>query len=493
MTFDAAYRTVRNDLRKFRPSSFIRYAIDFLNEPVPDRLADVKRAPWHVLLLVKWALLDKDNNPRISRDAQPSDFERILQRIFDIPARLGPLRHPGRSGQLFFRQLLRPQMAFQRRPSFGFAREAALIESLQSSHRVRALFERRAGMDVCDFLDHVNAVCSFAIAEGTHRLRTTWFKRLEGEYGRSATEAFVRCVSADYDELSDFLRAMPNASRRVASEYYEFPAVARFPFFRTGQVLESFHSRVLYRGVEHLVHNLLSEAGSAYIEHFGKVFEHHVLGELRALPMLVLDEDELKELLPLESSVPDALLALTTCNVFVEAKAGLFDETDLTTGTTEVFGHKTRSIRQAINQAWSACVGLRREGRAPQAVREAPVDYLIVVTNKELDASNGIHLEQMYPLGRLSPPADAQVHLPLERIYVLSIEDFERLVAGARHQLLNLSEFLADCVAVDSVPETSVFYFEQHLTRRGLPMNVSTKVTEALDRSSERLAKVLPP
>jgi hypothetical protein len=130
------------------------------------------------------------------------------------------------------------------------------------------------------------------------------------------------------DSLSWNFRNAWRASvlERKTSEFFEFTPFHRFPFVRRGDVLECWHPMVFYRGMETMVHSVLSEAGAAYIEPFSKLFETHIRSELRSTECAVLDENELRGMLGQHMQVPDALLSFPEANVFVEAKAGLFDE-----------------------------------------------------------------------------------------------------------------------------------------------------------------------
>ena len=176
----------------------------------------------------------------------------------------------------------------------------------------------------------------------------------------------------------------------------------------------------------------------------------------------------------------------------MESKAGLFDESVMVVGHSEMFSRKTRTLRKALDQAWSASTGLRRKGCAPASVLEAKTDYLLIVTNKELSAGRGTSLAQMYPAGDLSYPcSEAEQYLPLENVYILSIEDFERLMAVSRSPDFDLPIFLHDCVVADQAPETSVFYFEQHLDRKQIPRDCSQLVVDAIDAIEGRLTRSL--
>ena len=188
-----------------------------------------------------------------------------------------------------------------------------------------------------------------------------------------------------------------------------------------------WHPAVYYRGLESFVHSVLSEEGQQYIQPFSGLFEQHVVTEAKQVPARFLGEDALRAFIAADTQVPDGLLSFAGCNVFVESKAGLYHESVMTVGNSDVFAHKTRAIRKAVGQASATSVSLREQRRAPLQVLEADADYLLIVTNKELGASKGTALASMYPEGTLDyPNAEAERLLPRKRIYVLAIDDFER-------------------------------------------------------------------
>ena len=164
----------------------------------------------------------------------------------------------------------------------------------------------------------------------------------------------------------------------------------------------------------------------------------------------------------------------------------------MTAGNSDIFAHKTRAVTKAVGQAWATSVSLREERRAPPEVLDADTDYLLIVTNKELGASKGTALASMYPEGTLDyPSAEAEKFLPLERIYVLAIDDFERLTNAAANSQIELPTFLASCVHDDAEPRTARQLFEQHLNERSVPMRFSPTVENAVDAGMARLQAAL--
>lgn len=489
--FNDVFRTWRNRARRYDPDSIVRQALQILNEPVDDPVEELRKAPWLSLLMVKWVCQDAFQDNKWAPPCTRAQVDELRQRLWEFPDSLAARGRETLPMRLFIRQLLRPQLGFQRRLTKSFVREAALLSMQGADHPLCEVFRRKTGFGLEEFVDFSVAAFS-AILNGNRVIGATFFDPLEATYGTEAIAAFRKQVSRDFAELVNFCRSLPHAGEKVASEYYEFPAVTRYPFFRDCDELKVWHPTVFYRGMEGFVHSVLSEEGQDYIDRFSRMFERHVVEECQRVPCDFLDEETLRACVAEGSRVPDGLLSFPGVNVFVESKAGLFDESVMAIGHNEMFRRKTRAITTGVGQAWATCASLRERGVASHDVLDAELDYLLIVTNKELGASRGTALAEIYPAGSLVYPSDlAEQYLPLSRIYVLSIDDFERMVSAAAAETISIPGFLAACVADDEIPEQQLMLFEQHLNRRGVQLEFSAIVNTAFQESTSRLERAM--
>ena len=489
--FNEAYKEWRNRARKYDRDSIVAKAIDALGDAPRDPMAELASAPWITLLLVKWACQDRYARGRRLPTISRRELEDLRQRLWKLPERVERDGRDGMPPRLFMRQLIRPQLGFQRDLTKSFVREAGLLAAQGEDYPLRSLFREKTGFDVVEFIDLSFATYA-AVADGRRVITDTWFSSLQPACPANVVSCFRTAMGRTVPELVSFCRSLPDAKRKVASEFFEFPALTRYPFLRTEVGMTCWHPMVFYRGLESFVHSVLGEEGQTYMDRFGRLFERHVLGEARRVPAPFFDEETLRGWIADGSQVPDGLLSFPGCNVFVESKAGLFGESVMAVGNDEMFARKTRAVTKAVGQAWAASVSLRRERRAPRAVLDAEVDYLLVVTNKELGASRGRALADMYPDGTLEyPDAEAERLLPRDRVYVLSIDDFERLANAAADETVDLPGFLASCVEDDGDPERALHLFEQHLDRRAVARRFSLVVEDAADASLSRLEGVL--
>ena len=443
------------------------------------------------MLMVKWACQDRYPGPAHLPSISYAQLDDLRQRLWDFPAHIDTGGRNAIPLGLFMRQLMRPQLGFQRGFNRSFVREAALLAEHAEDHPLRELFRQETGFDVVDFIDLSLAICNKTI-EGERVFTDSYLSSLHTTYTPEVVSSFLGSISRSFFDLTAFCRSLPDTERKVASEFFEFPILARYPFFRRDNAMICWHPAVFFRGLEGFVHSVLSEEGHQYMQRFSRLFERHVIAEARRVPTRFVDEDALRDLIAADTQVPDGLLSFPGCNVFIESKAGLYHESVMAVGNSEVFAHKTRSIRTAVRQAWATSVSLRKQRRASREVLDADADYLLIVTNKDLGASRGPALRSMYPEGTLDyPNAEAERLLPLDRIYVVAIDDFERLTNAAASGQIELPAFLASCVAHDEERHSPLSLFEQHLKRRQLPVEFSNTVNKAIDAGLSRLERAL--
>ena len=489
--FSTAYSEIRKRLRKYRLSSVVERAFEVLWQPASNPFDALSRAPWQVLLLVKWALLDVEASEDRGRKLPMVVFDDIRQQLFSFPNRVDGVRRGSMPSRLFMRRLFYQQAEFQRAIGPDFVRQPAILADLLPAHPLRTMFRQKTGLDVLDFMDLTLAVHGF-IAENKSDMSHGWFQPIQGTYGHEKLHAFTRCISADLPQLRMFLMGRPGAAERVASEYYEFTPLKRYPFWRAEEIHRCWHSMVLYRGMEDFAHLLMSEAGAKYVQRFSKVFERYVVAELKRSDVDHYDETALRRIFGASVELPDAVIPMGGYNVIVEAKAGLFDDVIMAIGDPEILRHRTKSLTKAIEQGWSAAVAFR-SGHAPANLKDATEDYLFVVTNKPLNVGSGADLKALYPEGRLSYPSEeARALLPLERIYFVSIGEFECLVAsGIASDARQMHDFLRECVRLDADPATGKYFFDDHLQTFPGSSKGSRFLTAAMDAALERVERAI--
>jgi hypothetical protein len=486
--FNEAYKEWRNQARKFSLDSMLGCAMISLRKFESERgLRRVQSAPWNTALLIKWVCQDGMNFSL--RQISMAQFDELRQRLWSFPEDVAEISVGPESGLLLMRRIMRPQIGFQQRPSISFMRSALLMSRLEDGHALRRLFLREMRLDPLVFLEFGYATYS-AVISGRKDIPFGWYMPLVERHGIEAARNFFSLVSANRAELCSYFGSLldPEKPNRRASELHEFPELSRYPFLRSQGYLQCWDSALLFRGMEFLVHKIMAGSGQEYSDRFGRVFEAHVVSEALSTGIEFHDEDEIKEWVGENVRVPDGVFCLRESNVFLESKAGIFSEPVMIAGTKDAFKSKARALHSALAQA-SQCAELLFSLQS-ENFREKN-NYLIVVTNLELSIGRGDNFEKMLPDNFLTGAGYRREAIPLENIYIISIDDYERLMGLVRLGQCELADVLKKCVQRDHVPKTARLLFGNHLDDLGLGRPVSLVIEKGRRELETRFSTFL--
>jgi len=439
------------------------------------------------MLIVKWTCQDGMAGIQSKELATHRDIDELKQTIWDLPENTSKTDLEKTPIGLFMRRVLRVQAEFQKGATLGAFRESAILMNQQSNSSLVNMFTKETALTPQEYLDFTIFAYA-AISNGNQSIHPGHFEQLLHLHDIEKLNAYLDCMSADFAKLTGYVRSLPDANKKVYSEIFEFPVLSRYPFYKHQNMYLCWHPAVFMRGAEGLVHAVLSKYGQTYIDKYSRAFEKHIVATSRNCVQEFLDENEISDILPKHSKVVDGLISFAGMNVYVEVKAGLYNESLMTSGEKRTFSHKTKSLINAIHQAWEVSSNLRVEKKAPDQILKSESEYLLVVTNRELTAGTGKKLSAIYPAETLQTPDSSVLErLPLENIYIVSVDDFERLIVSAKNNDIELPGFLNKCKVHDSKPDTMVFYMQQHLEQSKLPNYVSHIVDECYKTAFARI------
>lgn len=490
-SFDTAYKQWRNLARKYKRESILECVMHECLRQTNNIHQELQKYPWQLLLIVKWICQDKMMESLGKPDITPDKFEELRRKLWNLSDDASVAFMDNRtSTNLLMRRVFNPQKGFQQTLSTGLVREASLISQ---SEKLADTFTKQIGISPDMFFDLAFATVSIFTNKRAALVDVgSYLKSFNGHYSAQEIQFFLISISKTQSSLLTYCRSLPDATKKVASECFEFPALVNAPLYEKNGQYRCWNEQVLFRCLEGFVHRTLSDDKGLYIQKFSRIFESHVLAEAKKLPEPVYDE---KQIMPWcgnqpGTPSPDGLISYSKCNIFIEVKAGLYPEATMATGNSEILAHKTKDLKKACNQAWSASIKLREINAAPTQVTSTTKDYLLVVLNKDLAISRGDTLNAMYTEDKLrSLGSEALKNLPLSRIYFLSIDEYEWLIVAAQKKELHLPTFLDQCVQADCEPATSVSSFHQHLIRERIPKNVSDKVHKTYKGCADRILK----
>lgn len=476
---------ISRELRQYTVTSLVAAALRVLWGDYPTKLDELQTAPWHILLLLKWAFRDHHVALRAGRSVTSSEFNILRQRVQDL---MGSefKRHRPENIFLMMRAHLQ-QIEFQKPEGWGFLRWPALIARQPVNQPSRRQFLSKIGMPPEHFMD-----LAFGLfAAGMNRelkLAQNWFDPVRHFYGDSV-DAMWRLVSRDFASLREEMREDKAQRLPLQQELYEFPYLKRFPFIkaRDGR-FHCWHPKVLARGLEDIVHNQLSELQSEYTEPFSRIFENYVMELTRSMSGAAVLEGEYKVLYGDRVSAVEAVVPCGDCNVMVEAKMSLFGDDVLLTDNMTQAHQKTKRIRDGIKQAWNVGKTLRDEDSLIPACSSATQDFLLVVTSRELFIGDGEKLLRLYRSGEFDyPDEQSRSNLPLCNVFVVSIENFERLSNAVRSGAVSLPALMKEAVEKNRDSATSAILFDAFIGKYVSSWGLSDLLLQARQESESRI------
>lgn len=424
---DQAIRRIRNQLRKFSAQSIVQTALLELAHDYGTPSENLRAAPWHTLLLVKWALQDRMVYTDVGPSISLAVLHELRQKVWDL-AEFIP---PPKNAMGLMRTVLQQQLEFQRPHGFGFLRWAALIGRRPPSDALAQRFRQTMGMAPSTYID-LAWVLYVNIVHGQRAIPDSFFQPFRAAYGEAVDQMlalFVRSVPALREELQRTVGTTPGGR----NELMEFPWLRRFPFVRLQlEAITCWHPLVLARGLEDAVHLRLSDFGEQYTRPFSRIFENYVIELATQAAPHAVSEDAYERALGSDAPKVEALVQEDGCNILIEAKMALFADAVLVTDDPTTVYQKTKRVDDAIEQGWKVSAALAQPAHPLHRERHEE-NYLLVVTSRQLHLGGGSMLAELYPPRRLDyPDEQTEARLPLSHIFILSIEEFEQAMGCVR-------------------------------------------------------------
>lgn len=465
--FDERYKRFRNQVRRFSLNSIVQEALRVTALPPADTVEALKQFPWLPMLIVKWALLDRMVLPTVGQPISGPDLERLVNELWNFDADLVKPPRPG-TAHLLVRPRVFVQVEFQRGATKAFLRIPALLARLPTDHSLRQLFQSQWGVTPEQFCDLAIALLVARLHENKPGFTRGFFAPLSAEYGDRAIDAILSMFSRDIASLrkelvqSETKEDGISLKPRRRSELLEFPYFKRYPLLRTDDhSYFVWHPTVLSRALEEAVHLRFCEAGEAYTRPFSRVFESYVVELARSVFPYLRTEDDIKEVRGPDSTTVEAIIPLEDCTVLIEAKMGLYRDEVMTLSVPDLIRHKFRDLRKAVGQGASVAELLHTRALHFDGVAPTEVNYLLVVTSRDMYLGRGEVLDAMcQPDGIVYPSEPARRLLPLAHVFYVSIDAFEHIVAAVRAGVCQLPELLARAVERNRNPMTASYWLQ---------------------------------
>jgi hypothetical protein len=476
----------------YYPEEILLHCVTDLNRPDASSMERMRHyRPWELLLLLKWAIIYGDHISPDRRHLKEPDFIKLVNLLFQFGA---DIRTPDQynSVLLFLRNMAFQQFWLQERArSANLARQSILFRKLPPNHSLQVTFADKAGLSVDQFILLANVLLTGFL---THRkepfVTEQFFSPISKHMGVDAVRSFLALLSKDFNSLRLYLEQPEMSRLGKAYEIYEQTPLRRYPLLLLNHRYYTYSPIVLFHGLQSFVFDILRESNpSGFMDHFGPIFEKYIKRGLEHAHLNFVSESELRTVLPRQNKVVDFFFTDGGTNIILEAKGIEMPPIGMITHLPDVIRDRTKtSIIKAIEQAhesWAHFHHMTAVGKLPV---QSDVPFLLVVTFKDLYVGNGSDF--VSSVATDLPPSLAARFSPEdiihpERMYFLSIEDFDFLVEAARRGT-SISSILHAAVKADSDPKTKRFVFRQHVREAvssiGIPDYLEREFAEIMDR-----------
>ena len=496
------YKAIRNQLRAYDPVRLIGMCLQYLHQPVAQKIDYIARHPWCVFLLIKWILLDDQFEHRNRPAPTKAQTIKLLQQVVNLANKV---RMPSEHDyiRLFIRAMVFQQVLFQRRSSITqTGRQMLYFGGLDDTHYIPRTFREVTGMPLNRFLQ-LSMAFHMAFLDGgpiRHCIGNKWFGDLQHDDDTGDIDLFLGLLSKPFIEIRTALLARDAKSieagrmPRAASEYAEQTPLIHTPLLPLG--IDDYvviDPCLLETCLDNFVYSTLRNYHvQNFMTHFGGIFENYVRLAVEHSRLEYRVENDLKRLLSAKQgrNLIDFLIVDEDAHVFLDAKAAEMNyRGTVTHDAAELAKLLDSSLLKAVKQANSVIEDLARLNIADPVFTPRKRNYLIVVTYARMNIGNGWALAEsvgMAAIEAVVPDQAGTLRVPIENMYFLTIEEFERLVAQVAVGAIGLVEALERAKVSDADPVTAAFMFEQHLANWGMagivPDYLIQKTTDALNQ-----------
>lgn len=466
---NAAFRKVRNRLRKYHPIEIVSACIKKLNEKPIDYIQYLRNYPtWRLLLLIKWTLLYGDYVAPSRKKLTVNNFNYLMNLMHNFE---GTLRHPSEYENIF---LFLRNMAFQQfwlQHEFNIAtcsRQNMLFGRLKDNHPFKQQFIEKCGMTIREFIELAMMMMTRFTIEKMNYVTPEWFKAVANQYEIGTIKKFLDLLSVDFNSLKDKLIREKQDNRKVSYEAYEMSPLRDTPILYYPPRYYPFSKELLGSCLEHFIYDLLKDENhNEFMNSFGPIFESYVGYCISKTKVKFYSEKELAEILPSVGKLVDFLIIDKDNKVFIDAKGVEMAYLGMVGHQPEIITDKTRtSIVKGIQQGLETASRLAAVGQLDGIDLTSGKNYLIVVTYKSMYVGNGMDFYQYVAkdlLDRTIKQEGYDLKIPFEHMYFMAIDEFELFTGGISSGEFELSELLEYAVKSDSLPQYNKFVFSQHI------------------------------
>jgi len=491
----------RELLRRHHPDSYVGFSIDALHK-VHTGGVEVMRhyQPWNILLALKWTLQEAGPGAHLRPLATLDDFHAVLNILHEAE---GDVRLPSDYDHvyLFMRQLAFQQFWLQHGPhGEALVRQDLLFSALPADNPLPREFKRLTGVAPGEFLDLAFAVFSLLMQDPVPKMiERGHFDLIAPGLSPGALDGFLRHLSRRGDELHTWLTRPEQMGRSVADQLILPTPLLEAPLIQNVFGHYLVISPVLtMRALESVVYRTLRrDDPAAFGQKFGPVFERYVGRCMDSASVKYLDETRLKALMPGAGKVVDFRVAEPDCTVFIDAKGIEMSALGRVSQTGELL---LRTLKESAVKAIEQ--GMVTINRVKVLPKDSPIadrgeeKFVVVVTFDDLFLGSNYEFEALFGsafVPRLEKQLGGPLPVPLEHVFFLSIDEFERMLVRVHDGGHTMGSLLRHARKNDADGKTRKFHFQQHLESISKQSKRIPMLQEGLENLCMRCVERVPP
>lgn len=408
-----------NLVRGFDPASCKEHAVRYI------RSAKVEEGGyiWLGVMLFEWAtILDSKSLRKMTY----KDFRRIMNRMIELQNHTkGPI--DCQTATAWLRRISYQQFPYQRRSSrIDLARQLMLFGEKGEAARLGLHLPDVGGIQIRDFLVLFVVLIMHLYTEKEFSFSLSWFRPLRASMRSGAIERFIENLT--------FTGSFEKPTHE--SGYYENSPLFRKPFIRVttpnGMTCYKYlHETHVVEALSDYIYDTLKAIdANKFMGEFGNYFSKYLESYLSEAVENLATESDLKQKYHLEGSkIVDFMVREEDETILIEAKAIEANSTIRSTASGNILGQRLRdTILKAITQARKTAEGI--------VLNEQEIHkefFLIVVTYKQLYLATGEILRECIDpqiIEKFEDESKGSQLLAFENIFVLSVDEFERLITA---------------------------------------------------------------
>ena len=476
------FKKIRNKFRKYRYIELIVVGIRYLNRPVKTGLEKAQRHPWLAMLFVKWLIQDEQFPNLSGKIATDDDFLSMLLSVHNLTDK-NRLPSDYDHYKLYFRNIAYQQFIYQDEFLYThISRQSLLFSTLLENHSIKKDFKLTTGLEINEFIELSLITLMPFLSSNETVLSPQWFAPIAHVHSPAKVDCFLACISKTMGEIRNEL-SQERGGRLFASDEYELTPFVKYPFINASNDYHLTNKYILYRCIETFIYDVLRRCNSErFMNKFGLLFERYIEDSIRCSGLPYQTESEIKKKFGVRGNQIDFVIDEPGVNIFIDAKAVEMSHQGKVTHSSEIIDKTKPSILKSITQAHDVLKKMQRDSLPPK------INYLLVVTFKELYLSNGRtyydiiakdKMDEIYREYNSSP------NIPPENMYFITVEDFDILCELARTNEMSITDVIEHCKKNDNDIKTMKFEFRMHLHT----LNVKLKYPNSLIKEKDRIIK----